>query len=104
QRKTDAICREVILEAEGWNPGNFGDGLETPWLRSQSAGQRDEEAEDRRQQRKHARGAGIAFRQQHQPCCANEGNIDRPGQHGQNVSSFTMSTTVLLITPSTSCG
>src|ERR1035441_5754499 len=117
----------MIFDAECGNPGDFDNGLVTTGVGSHGGSQGDDEPADCRQQRNHARGTCVAFRHQHQPRCAKEGNVDRPGKHGQsaggdgrrcsppepclcvfirvqNVRSFTICTTVLLITPSTSCG
>ena len=107
QRQADAVRREVILDAQRRNPRDSGDGLESRRRRpARAPASAMAKPSDRRQQGDASRAArALPLRQQHQRRRAEERDVDGPGEHGQNVQFPAPSaTTVLLITPSTSCG
>ncbi len=59
QRETDAIRREVILDAQRRNPGDFDNGLEArPALARRVPASAMTKPSDRRQQRQRARARG----------------------------------------------
>ena len=83
--EADAVGGEVVVDAEGGDPGIVGDGEQLAGAVLEERGERDGEAGERGQQREDARQRGAALGQQEQQQGSEKRDVDRPSEHSREV-------------------